>query len=243
MASEINSADEFRQLVHREQQSVLKDISYGKIASSIYQQGDLKEICESVLETLSDILNIKHSVVAISENAFLTIVGAYGKSYPIGARVPKIASLADIFKSPCQFDIQLIQTKQLFMLGDASETQAYATPLGVGGKIIGVLAYCSAQAISAEHIPFLQMNASILSLSIQKATAKSHQDDHKILSQITPREREVLALLPKGYTNAEIADILGIASGTVKVHIEHILSKLDLKDRTQAAVKASELGL
>jgi DNA-binding NarL/FixJ family response regulator len=53
----------------------------------------------------------------------------------------------------------------------------------------------------------------------------------------------VLALLPKGYTNAEIAEILGIASGTVKVHIEHILSKLDLKDRTQAAVKASELGL
>ena len=45
MASEINSADEFRQLVHREQQSVLKDISYGKIASAIYQQGDLKERC------------------------------------------------------------------------------------------------------------------------------------------------------------------------------------------------------
>ena len=243
MTTEINSADEFRQLVHREQQTVLKDISQAKIVNAIYEKGDVKDICESVLDSLSDILNIEHGVVAMSENAFLTIVAAHGKSYPIGARVPKIASLADVFKSPCQFDIQAIQTKQLFMLGDRVDTQAYATPLGVGGQIIGIMAYCSTHAIASEHIPFLQMNASMLSLSLQKSGAKSHKDDHKILSQITPREREVLALLPKGYTNSEIAEILGIAPGTIKVHIEHILSKLDLKDRTQAAVKASELGL
>lgn len=243
MTSEINSASAFRALVHREQQNVLKDLSLSKIAESIYGNGDLKTICDSILQGLRDILNVQHSIVLVSENAFLTAVAANGKSYPIGARVPKIASLADVFKSGCHFDIHLIQTKQLFMLGDSDSSLAFAIPLGAGGQLFGLLAYCSSQEVAKEHTPFLQMAASILSLCIQKNSSRSHKDDYKILAQITPREREVLALLPKGYTNSEIAETLGIAAGTVKVHIEHILSKLSLKDRTQAAVKASELGL
>lgn len=243
MASEINSANAFRELVHREQQTVLKDMSLSKIGDAIFASGDLKDICDAILQSLRDILNVQHSAVLVSENAFLTIVATSGKSYPIGARVPKIASLAEAFKLGCYFDIHSIQTKQLFMLGDAETMLAFAIPLGVGGQILGLLAYCIPQPVPKDHIPYLRMATSVLSLSLQKNTGRSHKDDHKILTQITPREREVLALLPKGFTNSEIAETLGIAPGTVKVHIEHILSKLELKDRTQAAVKASELGL
>ncbi len=61
--------------------------------------------------------------------------------------------------------------------------------------------------------------------------------------RLTPREATVLRLLAQGRTNREIAAELRVAVGTVKVHIEHILAKLSVSDRTQAAVRALELGL
>src|SRR5215469_9941656 len=62
-------------------------------------------------------------------------------------------------------------------------------------------------------------------------------------SQLTEREREILALLARGASNREISDALYIASGTVKNHLSNILGKLGVRDRTQAALKARELGL
>jgi DNA-binding NarL/FixJ family response regulator len=59
---------------------------------------------------------------------------------------------------------------------------------------------------------------------------------------LSAREREVLGLLARGYTNREIGEQLVITQHTVKVHVEHILAKLEVSDRTQAAVKAIELG-
>jgi DNA-binding NarL/FixJ family response regulator len=61
--------------------------------------------------------------------------------------------------------------------------------------------------------------------------------------QLSEREYEVLRLLAQGKTNPEIAQELTISVGTVKIHVEHILAKLRVSDRTQAAVRASELGL
>lgn len=63
------------------------------------------------------------------------------------------------------------------------------------------------------------------------------------LEQLTEREREILALLARGASNREISETLYIASGTVKNHLSNILSKLGVRDRTQAALKARELGL
>ena len=62
-------------------------------------------------------------------------------------------------------------------------------------------------------------------------------------TQLTEREREVLALLARGASNREISETLYIASGTVKNHLSNILGKLGVRDRTQAALKARELGL
>ena len=61
-------------------------------------------------------------------------------------------------------------------------------------------------------------------------------------NQLSAREVEVLRLLADGCTNSQIAASLVITPNTVKAHVEHILSKLHVKDRTQAAVRAFELG-
>ena len=60
---------------------------------------------------------------------------------------------------------------------------------------------------------------------------------------LTPRETEVLVLLTTGQTNQQIAQSLTISKGTAKVHVERIIRKLGVSDRTQAAVRAIELGL
>ena len=60
---------------------------------------------------------------------------------------------------------------------------------------------------------------------------------------LTPRELDVLRLLSHGHTNPQIAESLFVAVGTVKVHVEHILSKLGASDRTDAAVRATTRGL
>jgi NarL family two-component system response regulator LiaR len=63
------------------------------------------------------------------------------------------------------------------------------------------------------------------------------------LSDLTPREVEVLTLVARGYTNKEIAHELCIAVRTVKAHVSNILSKLHAIDRTQAALYAVRQGL
>lgn len=64
-----------------------------------------------------------------------------------------------------------------------------------------------------------------------------------VLDSLTEREREVLGLLGRGYSNAAIASHLGLTEGTVRNHVSAVLGKLGVSDRTQAALIALRSGL
>jgi DNA-binding NarL/FixJ family response regulator len=78
---------------------------------------------------------------------------------------------------------------------------------------------------------------------IEKFTRILHPDPPKELAELTDRELDVLRLIARGLSNAEIGQELYISDATVKTHITHILQKLNLRDRVQAVVLAHETGL
>ena len=94
------------------------------------------------------------------------------------------------------------------------------------------------KVLHGESIWNQELMADLLQLLASEPRAQEES-----LPQLSPREREVLQLLTEGRTNREIAHKLTVSVSTVKIHVEHILAKLEVSDRTQAAVRAIEMGL
>ncbi|HXA63386.1 MAG TPA: response regulator transcription factor [Streptosporangiaceae bacterium] len=108
--------------------------------------------------------------------------------------------------------------------------------------------------VSPEHlvaaVRLVRSGDALLAPSITRRLIErfAPQDDqvatlHRDLSTLTPRELDVLQLLAKGLSNAELATELQLSETTVKTHVTRILSKLNLRDRAQAIVVAYETGL
>src|SRR5947209_4336657 len=87
------------------------------------------------------------------------------------------------------------------------------------------------------------LNKELVISLLQRLGSETHNQGEALSGQLSPRECEVLQLLTQGQTNREIAQNLTVSVSTVKIHVEHILAKLGVSDRTQAAVRAVELGL
>jgi len=78
---------------------------------------------------------------------------------------------------------------------------------------------------------------------VQFFTGAQQEFAAQVFPELTDRERDVLALLAEGRRNSEIAGALGLSDKTVRNHVSNVLVKLQVPDRTAAALKARESGL
>jgi len=95
--------------------------------------------------------------------------------------------------------------------------------------------------LAARGESFLQ--PSVAYKVISEFARLTRKTDRQLVEPLSNRELEILALVANGSSNKEIGAALFIAEGTVKNHLTNILGKLGARDRTQAALKARELGL
>lgn len=101
-----------------------------------------------------------------------------------------------------------------------------------------------AEAIRAVHKGYTHLGPGIFEKALSAADhppPSPTTDPPPEFQQLTPREREVLQLIVEGYSNREIAQVLYISERTVKNHVNSILSRLNVRDRTQAAILAMNL--
>ncbi|MDQ2687832.1 MAG: response regulator transcription factor [Armatimonadota bacterium] len=76
-----------------------------------------------------------------------------------------------------------------------------------------------------------------------RGVSKNAAGAHDLIEPLTEREQEVLRLLATGLSNKDMASVLFVAESTIKTHVEHIIGKLGVSDRVQAAVWAARHGL
>ena len=95
-----------------------------------------------------------------------------------------------------------------------------------------------AAAIRAVHLGYTHLAPGMMAKVIGSQIDRQQVDLPQELTELTPRELEVLKLIAVGANNREIAQQLYISEGTVKNHVTNLLSRLNLRDRTQAAILA-----
>jgi two-component system, NarL family, response regulator LiaR len=97
-----------------------------------------------------------------------------------------------------------------------------------------------ARAVRAAHAGEALIDPVVAARLVESLTADGEPEP---LDRLTPREREVLVLIGRGFPNKQIARELGVSEKTVKTHVGHVLAKLGVSDRTQAAVYAVRSGV
>ncbi|AFY88520.1 response regulator [Chroococcidiopsis thermalis] len=94
-------------------------------------------------------------------------------------------------------------------------------------------------AIHAVHKGYTQLGPGIVKKLLVSPLSVTKPTPPPVLQELTPRELEILQLIASGANNREIAQKLFISEGTVKNHVTNILNRLNLRDRTQAAIFAN----
>ncbi|MEV6238366.1 response regulator transcription factor [Lentzea sp. NPDC051838] len=100
----------------------------------------------------------------------------------------------------------------------------------------------SGDAVLSRQVARRVVDQYLAAASAEVTAARANQAQRR-LAVLTNRERDVLVTMGHGLANAEIAEHLGLAAGTVKVHVSRILTKLGCANRVQAAILAHDAGL
>jgi DNA-binding NarL/FixJ family response regulator len=176
------------------------------------------EVPMSVVDCLEAIRAIKHD----SPSTSVLMLSAYGENPILLAEVLEAGASGYILKSATPQEITGAVCKVLEGASPVDQAVATQALLRLLGK--------------SQEEPLSSLGKNPLSASVERTLAA-------LPASLTPREKDVLRHLAQGYSNRQIAHRLFISLTTVKKHVERIISKLGVSTRTEAAVKASTLGL
>lgn len=220
----------------------------GGLATCLRRQS-LEEAGDAALRLLSGFLGASASGLFRFQAGRLTAVATLGATMPPGTRLP-VRGLLQGLLQPSARPLLLTEVSQPWLQRDGHAGYEYFLPLVAREQVTGLLVLAgppSAPVLSGSDQDWLDVLAPFLAAAWQEQASgragRLPERWRKELEQLTPREREVMSLLPRGCSNQRIAEQLGIKEGTVKTHIEHILAKLRLEDRAHAAARAVELRL
>lgn len=209
---------------------------------------DSQSALRLALAHAQNFLTADAGIVLRLESSGLRVQASQGFGLPPGARVAVSGVIGSALRAP--IIVRERTVSPLRLAGREAVAVEVLVPLRVRGNVGGLIAMSSARPIALPDVGdsvTLQAFAAILGAIIEepraaRATRAPRREAMALISRLTPREQQVFALLPRGLSNAELAQQLGIATGTIKVHVERILHKLGVRDRTQAAVRATEWG-
>ena len=219
-------------------------------AGALAHEGARPPALATALAKALAFLSLDDGLLLVLKDDALHVAASQGQVPPVGARVAHAAALHTVLQAgPVAPLVRQDVASGLRIGREQRAGLEVLVPLCLDGKQRGMLALLSAHPAPPPHaddLLTLQALATMLAAALastQAAPRVAAPEAAAMLKVLTPRELQILALLPKGWTNAAMGEHLGIAGGTVKVHVERILHKLDLNDRTQAAVRAADLGL
>jgi DNA-binding CsgD family transcriptional regulator len=189
--------------------------------------------CAGVLTALLTLLALHDGAILARRGERALVLAAQGRALPPGGSIPFELPGAAWWLPPRP-------------AGSHDAVIAVQAP----GRTVGLLCvgWQADQVPSAEDLALLPLFSALLPAWLVETSRPSRPRTATTVASarsglLSARERQVLSLLPRGLTNAGLARELGIAPGTVKVHVERILQKLQLSDRTQAAVYAVQSGI
>lgn len=203
---------------------------------------------QKLLGAITDHFGAPHAVLLRYQSGRLRALESLGGAVIAASQQPVRAALAPFLKWPCKPFVRNAPEKAwlFYSLDPGFE---WLIPIILRGRVIGILAmagYADQPAPGERDQLFMTILSALLAAQISNAKsqpASSTRAQSNDLDLLSPREKEVMSLLPRGMSNARIATTLGIAPGTVKTHVERILYKLQLEDRSHAAARAVELKL
>ena len=213
-----------------------------QVATQLSKVGVVESTMQKIIELICSLTNAEHGFIATEMAGTYKIKASVGSALSIGIRVPA-SIIAHISLSALSSIYQIKKANRLW--SNAVVQTEWIVPIKIGMQVNGFIALAFSEKLKSFNVQeeqLLNTIATIVGLCSINTHGKISQENIMSVALLTPREKEVFKLLPSGLTNAEIGEKLGIATGTAKIHVERILNKLALSDRTQAAVRANELG-
>jgi LuxR family maltose regulon positive regulatory protein len=207
---------------------------------------------QSILQDTSDFRHeIEHRIMAeiliaerryqAAETLLRALSSAAGRTGRYGRQIAILSLLALALAGQNRADEAESTLKRAISL---AEPQGFMrTFIDFGRPLIDLLRRPSVMRAAPSYIKQLLQAYEATIPAELSADKPDDGDEPVLLEKLTPREWEILLLIAAGESNQDIADRLVLSVGTVKGHINHIFSKLDVHSRTAAVAKAHELGL